>query len=753
MQLKSKKVRIILGIFIILICCFIIKPYVSEAGSACGFCGGASSVGRDGCRMVCADCGAIHGESHNYTGGNCSVASTCSRCGVVGSINSNIHSFGSTCTVVHCGGSVCSYCGTHQGTCTGGHNSNYCSHCGETYCNRGSCSHYCPHNSSGSCSDVHCQGITWCTLCARTNPHSHGPHVYTETCPKAHCKDAICKYCKEHQTTCGGDHELKWEKDTEDEIQTHTLECSRQNCDYVDVTETHTSEWKSGDVNHTSSCKWCDIVFEHKPVWDTKQQTATALHPCVWGEGCLGTHEPKWGEYYKTGSNSVRDDNNSEHTRNCGYIGDKGDKCQVTEVNHNTSEAPTWGEWYWGDLDYCERDCQVVGCDLHYILPHEFKEFAQKDINDNNEELYKHWKICTRCDSNQKLVDEVHEDDGYGRCWKCKQVLWKILIEDDNGAWKEDITDETLDELSAKEAFRIAKQQEVIKIVEVVEDDNGMSKTQYIQTISGPETLFADGEGRIEIKQNGTYTFTTGRGGTASFVIDNISTEVLIDTILTPEVSTTGQVKITVRSNISEASFNKKIYIKEGTSDINIAEVETKGANPISIELNVTKNGTYYFRAEDTVGNERDIVVVVDNIINGQATVAISNDVFINGYIFTDVLVNPNGKWNLTKSAADKITAKVYKVGSTSGEELGNNNIKTIGVMDMQLNEVSKQGDYYLPGAYYIKLALGGNIFKEKGTYIIDLESVKLPSENNTTISLPGKNRVIVEVQDLRDLT
>ena len=178
--------------------------------------------------------------------------------------------------------------------------------------------------------------------------------------------------------------------------------------------------------------------------------------------------------------------------------------------------------------------------------------------------------------------------------------------------------------------------------------------------------------------------------------------------------------------------------------------LEANGSNPTILTKEVTENGTYTFIARDTAGNTENIQIVIDNIIKGRATVAVSNDVFIKGYAFTEILINPNESWTIQNknNLIDIINAQVYKIGSLSEKTLNSSNIRLVKVMDMQRRDITSAGPTYPGGEYYLQIAIGGNIFDQKGTYIINLNNVEFSGK-----TLNGQNRIIVEVQDLKDLT
>ncbi len=691
-------------------------------------------------KKKCTRCGKSYGDYADHTGGTatCTAKAKCKVCGKSYG-NYGSHSYTRACSQPHCDGKVCSVCGEHKGTCDGGHTYINCSHCGTSYCSK--CNDHtpkvsCPCNSDKSCSDPHCVGITWCSYCGS---HSHVPCNTNATCPLVHCYASVCSVCgKNHQGYCNGGHKWKWVTEDSGETQTHTNVCSVSGCSATNGT--HTSSWGSGNSNHTSTCKKCNLTYTHSANWSTERRSATEPHPCAWWGGCSATHTATWGEYYKT-SGKDGDSSGAPHTRTCST-------CGIEEIYHNYSTE----SWTWNTTATHIRICST--CGLKQSESHRFNKNVAKDVDDvNHKDLEKHWMICTTCDENHKEVDEIHEDNGNGVCVKCGKILWKVICDGEN------VTEKVKDEESAEDAFRRAVREETIKIIE---SKDGI--INYIKEINGPSGTLTATNNEIKITENGEYTFTTIRGGTGSFVIDNISREILIDKIPDPITSTTGQVEITVRSNKAEEKFNKEIFIKQvteaqyenNTVSITDAELNT-GSNPFIYldkttgeKPKVNQNGKYYFIARDTAGNTLKIMVVIDNIIKGQATVAISNDVFVNGYVFTDILVNPSKNWTLPIVANENIKVKAYKVGNITGNEsyLGSNEVKLVKVMDMRGKDVLENQEY-LPGEYYVQVAIGGTAFSTAGTYIVDLEYVTTDQGER----LQGKNRIIVEVKNLNDLT
>lgn len=715
-------------------------------------------AGNPGHLIYCC-CGSLKATSGSYTAfkvhtynisrATCTKAKKCTKCGYVAQ-SALGHSYSKTCSKAHCSSKVCSVCGNHKkSSCGGGHSYTNCSHCKKKYCKK--CESHtpkvtCPCNNDLKCSDPHCGGATWCSYCGK---HTHTPCNTNAVCPEAHCSQSVCSVCGgNHQGTCGGGHKYEWVVD--EETKNHVSRCTvTSDCDAT--SGEHSPAWGSADANHTSTCQKCSLEYTHEAIWSESRRNSTEPHPCVWSGGCSATHEPKWGEYHKTSGNDG-DTSGAPHTREC-------EVCGIEEIYHNyTTEA-----WKWNTLETHIRECEVEGCGLKQTDSHNFSAVAKKDVDDiNHTELEKHWRICKKCDENHKEADELHEDNGKGICKKCGQILWKVI----NSETHDNITDQVKDEESANNAFREATVEEAIKIVEIKDGE-----IHYIQTVEkeNGETVNAENN-IIIITENGEYKFTTAGGGIGSFIIDNISRDILIDKILDPTTSTTGEVEITLRTSKTEEKYNKQIYIKEisksqyetlGNEDdiISWNDIYEKGSNPfIYLEESgdkpkVSENVTKYYIAADSAGNRKKIKVVVDNIIKGQATVAISNDVFVKGYIFTEILVNPDESWTLPEVISNNIKIKAYEVGNKTGNYIKNDGIKFIKVMDMQRKDVIKTNGVYIPGEYYIQVAIGGEVFNSPGTYILDLEKVEVNLEDGSKDALSGKNRIIVEVKDLNNLT
>jgi len=703
---------------------------------------------------ICTVAGCTQGEplGHDWKTG-CGIihctASICKRCG---EHNCNGgHKFTSDCQETHCDGKICSVegCGVHEGICGGGCVTVQCEHCKITeYCTI--CKNHtpyvdCPCGTADPCSNLHCieAGIdlrkcNWCELhtCVGCNDDN--------TCNLPHCGKSMCSVCGKHECT-GGHKYTKWEADSTDETQIHSKICEIDNCGVVG--ETHTSKWGVADTNHTSICTLgCELTYTHDPIWVANSEDSTdSLHAdicakIIGGTRCTATrtHTPTWGPYYKVGYESTTnrgDDNSSgaNHTRRC-------TTCNLEETEHNyTNES-----WNWIDNSEHRRTCSV--CSLRQKENHTFNAFDAKVELADYSHLLKHWSICEKCDKNHehKSKDDIHVDNNKdGTCDLCSQELWAVIKDGS------DITEEIINE-----ERRRATNEEKLKIIEGSYDGT----TAVVRNVNSVKdkngnTIVSDSNGIVKITENGEYKFTLASGAVVTIVIDNISKEILVDIFKTPETATTGTVTILVRTSLLEQQFDKEIYIKEGQGRVTDAELASVTTQPFEIKIPAPTNGTYYFSARDTAGNERIIEVIVNNIVNGQATVAISNDVFVGGYVFTEILVNPSKNWNLYDNISSSIQTSVTRVGDSNedGIDIGESGIKKISVMDLRRKPVTiSNGQNYAPGVYYIKLAIGGSdVFKEKGTHVVDLKSVTF--KDGTTVN--GINRIIVEVQELNDLT
>lgn len=758
-------------------------------------------------------------NDHTYLEATCTEARKCSKCSWTDPdskpLGHNNTQFG--CGEIHCTSEVCIRCGEHE--CNGGHKPATCgmSHCSEVVCSVPGCTYhenecggncilvtcshckkeYCSRNDSycekgkyenhiaketclcdtkGVCTDEHCTAAGmakgWCTLCYG-DKHPHAPCNDDATCELGHCGKKMCSICKEH--ICGGDHDFsKWEITGSGEIQTHTKVCSVEGCN--EIGGTHEANWGVADETHTSHCGGsCGITYTHTPQWkSTANDSSDISHQdkctkVIGGIECkaIKTHEPNWGDYYKKGYETERnggDGNNSEnvHTRRCKYS--YGDSvCGLEETVHEYTNDETWIASS-SDEDEHIRECRV--CKLTQVEEHSFNKKVPKSWNSEYEHLIKHYKICDKC--SKADAEEIHSDENRnGECDECNQKLWAIEC---NG---QDITNEIING-----SFRNFTVEEAISIKEGSYDETEAKVRDVLNVIYENETpVVADDNKKIMIKQNGKYEFTLASGATVTFSINNICNDILIDTFKSIETATTEPVRITVRLNSYEQELvkagYKKIYIREAEDEEdNISDSDfEKETNDIDKMLepiikDVSVNGIYYFSARDNImGKTKTIAVVVNNIVNGHATVAVSEDVFVGGYVYTEILINSSEAWSLDDplnpihEAIDVRFTKVKVDGdetedqiTVEQERIKENGILKMKVMDLRRNNaVLNENKKYVPGIYYIQIGIGGSdVFSEKGTYIIDLKSVTLDGEEK---ALEGKNRLLVEVQELNDLT
>lgn len=713
----------------------------------------------------------------------------CTRCNEHVDVDCNGGHTPATCSMAHCSADVCSVpgCTYHNGECGGDCVLVTCWHCKKVYCSRPNCENgkyeehipkeSCPCDTNGECDDEHCiaMGMAngWCTMCAN---HQHISCNTDDTCLLGHCGQKMCSICKKH--TCGGDHDYsKWETTGSGEIQTHTRVCSIEGCDKIGGS--HQANWGAADATHTSYCKGsCNITYTHVADWKIDAQNSSdVLHQdrckkVIGGVMCSATkpHVPKWSKYYKKGyedENTRGDGNDSEnvHTRRCNEA-----NCGLEESVHRYTDEP------WKPLNNGEEHIRTCStCELKQVEKHVFNKRIPNELDlENYSHLINHSEICDKCDEVAK--EEMHLDENKnGVCDECNQELWAIIDADTN----EDITDKIING-----SFTNLVKEKKIFIKEGSFDENEKkAEVRDVLEVTHEDGIkvIADDNNKILINQNGEYDFSLASGGSVTFNVVNICNDILIDVFKSTETATTGDVTIMLRLNSYETQLveegYKKVYIREAEDaddEITLSEFEdnTKSIEEMlnDITKTVSINGTYYFSARDNIGNEKTFSVVINNIVNGHATVAVSEDVFVGGYIFTEILINSSESWSLNDpliiQTADpansmyKIDAQFTKVkldddGINETEEtgkIGDTGIKKIKVMDLRRNDAVLQDDgKYLPGIYYIQVAIGGSdVFKAKGTYIIDLKSVTLDDEEE---ALEGKNRVLVEVQDLNDLT
>jgi len=206
---------------------------------------------------------------------------------------------------------------------------------------------------------------------------------------------------------------------------------------------------------------------------------------------------------------------------------------------------------------------------------------------------------------------------------------------------------------------------------------------------------------------------------------------------------------------------------------------EQNGSCEIEIRDSVG-NGGYKLDANGEPTNELDpevpivrIPVVVDWIISGEATTAVTSNVLENGTVFTDLLINAATDWNIT-DAQEQIKINLYRIlddGTIEKETDEKHNKITINKMQIKdYNEQPINETTIGKGLYYITLGIGGNgVFVraseevESTRYILEIDLVNSNSEidkdweelrdEDPEILIHGKNRIEVTVNKLNHLT
>lgn len=630
-------------------------------------------------------------------------------------------SFLNYCSKTHCSIKVCSECGKHKNdaTCGGGCNtSGYCKHCSVKYCSI--CGHRCTHNRSGYCSKPHCTSRSYCTKCGHS---CNGDHKFTKDCGEVHCSDMVCSVsgCNVHKSgSCGGGHTNgRWL----DVNGTHTRHCGRTDLGCNVIVATHTPVWGTPNSNHISTCMMgCGIISSHEAKWGEYFSSGDKhLRRCtvvVGGGNCQATdyHEPVWSEYVKSDGGKDGDSSGASHFKKCTVEG-----CKLTGYEHKWSDDI---KWISVDEQTHKRVCPT--CNLTQVLEHNFIERIAI-----SGDIEKHYKVCDLCfdgnDSENKYktyethVDVESSGRGNGICDLCNKELWMVT---------KSIIEPT--------------REDVVVTVEMFSD--------YTDKIINPVKMmdeygneFVNDSGNYTIEKNGKYTFVFECPDRDVIVeINNISKNVYGKVFITPDTATTG--KVTLKLITSTEGINKIIDVKFGTEDWN--------NNTLILEREVSSNGKYTFYARDSLGNNEIFIVNVDNIVSGFGSVTTTFDVFQNGYIFTDILVNVNQAWISDDMLINCLDGSIYKYkvddsGATVKEPV---DFKKVQITDSLGNKIT---DSTLEsGVYYLRVAIGGaDGFTNVGTYMIEVKDVTVKKGENTLITLMGKNRIEVVVQSLNNLT
>ena len=629
----------------------------------------------------------------------------------------HICSFLNKCSKTHCDKYICTYCGVHKNnaTCGGDCNSNgYCSHCRVWYCsicNR----HKCTHNRNGYCSKPHCTSRVYCSKCGHV---CNGDHKYgTLICPEVHCGDFICTVagCNQHKSVaCGGGHTNgEWTE----ENGVHNRYCGRTDLGCTTIVDTHSAIWGTPDKTHTSTCmRGCGLTYTHVPKWGeyfkngsmhTRNCTVT-----VGDAACQATdtHTPSWSGYVK--SDNGGEESGASHLRRCTVNG-----CKLTDGEHTWSNDVKWRKV---DEEKHKRECPT--CGLTQILNHDFVE--RITIADDIE---KHYKVCALCvdeEDNKYKAYENHVDEetngrGNGICDLCNKELWRVT-----------------------KSIEVPTNENVIVEVEMFSDYDDKIKLPKKMTDEYGNEFFEE-SGKYSIEKNGQYTFTFECPDRDVVVdIDNISKNIYGRVLVTPDTATTG--RVTLKLVTSTEGIDKTIDVKFENEEWQIDTLE--------LEREVSSNGVYTFYAKDSLGNTEVFSVNVSNIVSGFGSVTTTFDVFQNGYVFTDILVNVNQAWILDDALVNCLEGSIYKYkvdGSGLKTAVGFNKVQ---IVDSLGNKVTDE--VLNSGSYYLRVAIGGtNVFSDVGTYMIEIKDVTIKNGENTLVTLSGKNRIEVVVQSLNDLT
>lgn len=648
------------------------------------------------------------------------ICSTCRKCYIHCSCPPTC-SFTSTCSKKHCNIKVCSDCGKHKNNATCGGDCNtdgYCNHCSVRYCSI--CDdHTCTHNSRGYCSKPHCTSRYYCTKCGHS---CDGDHKFTKVCGEVHCTGKVCSVtgCNVHETgICGGGHTNgKWVETNG----SHIRYCGRTDLGCNEVVDTHTPIWGTPNSNHISSCMMgCDITYSHTAVWgeyfSNGEKHTRRCTVVVGGSNCQATdfHMPVWTEYIKSDGGENGDSSGASHLKRCTIDG-----CKLTGYEHKWSEDV---KWISVDEKCHKRVCPT--CNLVQTLEHNFIE-RMAIIGD----ITNHYKICDLCvisdenDSQYKLfethVDAESNGRGNGICDLCNKELWKVTKSIEQPTREDvEVTVEMFSDYSDK----------IINPIKMV-DEYG----NEVNSTSGEYT----------IKKNGQYTFVFECPDRDVVVdIDNISKNVYGKVFITPDTATTGEV--TLKLVTSTEGIDKTIDVK--------FENEQWNDSTLILERKVSSNGNYKFYAKDSLGNYETFIVNVDNIVSGFGSVTTTFDVFQNGYIFTDILVNVNQAWILDDTLVNCLDGAIYKYkvdgDATIKSPVSFNKVQ---ITDSLGNKVTNK--ILESGAYYLRVAIGGaGIFSDVGTYMVEIKDVSVKKGNDTLVTLMGKNRIEVVVQSLNNLT
>lgn len=699
---------------------------VAAAVLSCHCCGAPVTRTNSGYSYTCA--------CTHLTGPTIAACNWCPKClnccecdnGSQSNQGGHVCSFLVKCSNTHCNINVCS-CGKHRNnaTCGGGCKYIACNHCSARYC--AICNnHSCSCNTNGRCYKPHCTNNVYCSWCGHT---CDGDHKYNlTTCNMAHCSDFVCTVagCNEHKSgQCGGGHvEGNWFLVGE----SHKLRCSICN----ETIDTHGAVWGAPNAMHTSSCRKCSLTNTHTANWGA-YQTIGNMHTSyctvsVGGSVCPAAmvHIPTWSGYVKADGGGEA--SSAQHIRRCSVTG-----CNVVSDGHGFSNSD---KWYKVDEEKHRRTCS--NCGLTQTLAHNF--ISRESIDDDIEN---HYKVCYTCvDDNdvnyrvlERHVDEEINGRGNGICDLCNKELWRVSISDLNPTNK-DITAKV--EVFSDYADRIELPNKMIDLYgnEIVSESGFYIISENTDSESGKYYVFCFETPDVNVP----------------IEITNISKDIYGKVYISPDVATKGEV--TLKLVVSDERFDKTIDLKFENESWD-STTYNSDKDVYELTRTVENNGEYVFYARDSLGNEKEFSVNVNNIVSGFGTVTTTFDAFQHGYIFTDILVNVTQEWILDDAIINCLSSSVYKY-KVDGDGIKvpvSGNVNKVQITDEMGNIVTS--NILESGIYYVKVAIGGpSVFNDVGTYMVEIMDTKIQRSNgDTLVTLSGKNRIEVVVQSLNDLT
>lgn len=656
------------------------------------------------------------GGTHK-NGGRCTAVLRLGYSDTCGVVYQN-HNTYVECSQKHCFEKVCSYpdCGVHKGvdTCNGGCDQlGECTHCSILYCSK--CNdHICTHNIEGYCFKPHCSLRTYCSMCGHV---CDGEHKFTTNCPKVHCNKLICYIngCNEHEDgLCGGGHtEGIWFTSGNE----HRRYCGVSGCNVELSYSTHIPRWDAPNINHTSKCTSCTLTYTHTASWgeyfingDIHSRLCTIM---IGGSACaaIDSHSPQWSEYRKFDAGG--EPSGASHLKRC-----LTPNCKITGFEHLWTD-----EAIWIAISETEHQRKCPTCNLTQTLDHNFVDRVAIDGN-----IEKHYKICMLCIDNnsrekykllEQHMDTEVEGRGNGVCDLCNKSLWRTY---------QSITIPTKEDVKLK--------------VEIFSDNEDRIKLP-IKMVDEFGNEFTNASGEYIVSKNGDYTFVFEAPDRDVIVtVDNISKRIYGMVQILPDTATVGAVKLQLIT--SKEGIDKTIDVR--------FEDEVWHLDTLTLEEEVLVNGVYNFYARDNLGNSEVFKVNVNNIVSGFGTVTNTYDVFKNGYIYTDILVNVTSEWVPSGDALmNCLNTAIYKTKVDSNTAPSLVKANKIQIVDEYGNVITSSR--LTKGHYYLRVAIGGKDLSEEGTYMIEVIDVNVGNSDGKVVQFSGKNRIEVVVRSLNDLT